>query len=191
MSTAKIEELIIDFSTDSFNPEKNFAVAVEYEKQNQIASAISFYLRTAEYGEGLLVYASLLKMAQCFDAQNDRAHTVTNCLMQAVTVLPYRPEAYFLLSQFHERQQNWQEAYTWACIGLSQDIPNDELDADVGYYGSYVLEFEKAVTGWWLNRAEESKDLFQKLLENKTVNKDYKNAIRNNLAIIWKETKAQ
>jgi hypothetical protein len=47
----KIEELVVGLSHDPFNPDLNFAVAVEYEKQNQTASAVSFYLRTAEYGE--------------------------------------------------------------------------------------------------------------------------------------------
>ena len=45
----KIEDLVIELSKDPFNPVLNFEVAVEYERQNQTASAVSFYLRTAEY----------------------------------------------------------------------------------------------------------------------------------------------
>ena len=60
-----IENLVVQLSTDSFNPELNFKCAVEYEKLNQTASAVSFYLRAAEYGVGShkdITYASLLKI---------------------------------------------------------------------------------------------------------------------------------
>ena len=81
----KIEQLVVELSKDPFNPMLNFDVAVEYEKQNQTASAVSFYLRTAEYGHEshpTLVYASLLKVAHCFDDQNDRQGT--DCPVRAV-----------------------------------------------------------------------------------------------------------
>ena len=76
-----IETLIIDLSKDPFNPELNFAVALEYDNSKQIGSAVSFYLRTAEYGKtshSKLVYASLIKLAKCFEEQNDRLTTVSN-----------------------------------------------------------------------------------------------------------------
>jgi hypothetical protein len=46
-----ITELVKLLSSDSTNPEINFNIALEYEKIGQTASAISFYLRAAEYGE--------------------------------------------------------------------------------------------------------------------------------------------
>jgi len=39
----KIEDLVVELSKDPFNPVLNFDVAVEYEKQNQTASAVTFY----------------------------------------------------------------------------------------------------------------------------------------------------
>jgi hypothetical protein len=178
----KIEDLVVDLSKDPFNPERNFAVAVEYERQNQTASAVSFYLRTAEYGEEShpsFVYASLLKVAHCFDDQNDRVATVTNCLLQAVAYLPYRPEAYFLLSQFYERTAQWQEAYTWARMGLAQGAYAD-LPVDVGYKGSYCLEFEKAVSAWWIGRADESRELLIKLSQM-DIAPEYEQTVKFNL----------
>ena len=38
----KIEQLVADLSKDPFNSSLNFAVAVEYERINQTASAVSF-----------------------------------------------------------------------------------------------------------------------------------------------------
>jgi len=178
----KIEQLVVDLSKDPFNPTLNFDVAVEYEKQNQTASAVSFYLRTAEYGHTYhpsLTYASLLKAAHCFDDQNDRQATVSNCLLQAVAYLPYRPEAYFLLAQFYERSGQWQECYTWAQIGLHQQ-PCGALPVHVGYEGQYVLVFEKAVAAWWIGRKEESLDLLHQL-DAMNIEPGYKNAVKNNL----------
>jgi hypothetical protein len=178
----RIEQLVIELSKDPFNPVLNFDVAVEYEKQNQTASAVSFYLRTAEYGiesHPTLVYASLLKVAHCFDDQNDRQATVTNCLLQAVAYLPYRPEGYFLLAQFHERLGQWQECYTWACIGLHHQL-NSPLPVHVGYEGQYVLQFEKAVSAWWIGRKDESVEIFNKL-DAMYLEPGYRQAVKNNI----------
>ena len=178
----KIEQLVVELSKNPFNPGLNFDVAVEYEKQYQTASAVSFYLRTAEYGHEshpTLVYASLLKAAHCFDDQNDRQATVSNCLLQAVAYLPYRPEGYFLLAQFCERLEQWQECYTWANIGLHNQL-NSPLPVDVGYEGKYVLLFEKAVAAWWIGRKDESLKLLHKL-DGMKLNPEYAKAVKNNL----------
>ena len=183
-----LDELIYALSKDPFNPQLNFEVAVEYEKADQIASAVGFYLRTAEYGkeyDDLYVYTSLMKLAKCFNDQNDRATTVANCLMQAISYDPDRPEAFFLLSQFHERQANWREAYVYARIGQNvakDDLGFSPLPADVGYV-DYGLEFEEAVAGWWLGRKDDSIRIFNELL-TLDISDEYRKAIEANLAII-------
>lgn len=177
-----IEDLIIELSHKPFNPELNFKVAVEYERINQTASAVSFYLRTAEYGYDkapVLAYASLLKLAQCFEDQKDRAWTVSNCLLQAVQYLPYRPEAYFLLSRFYEKTQQWQEAYTWAEMGMRQEQLS-ALPVETGYQGRFCLEFQKALAAYWVGRPEESKRLLIRLSQM-DIPSEYQKAIEENL----------
>ena len=44
-----IDDLIVKFSHDPFNPWLSLRIAVEYERAGQTASSVSFYLRTAEY----------------------------------------------------------------------------------------------------------------------------------------------
>lgn len=178
----KIQKLIIDLSKDPFNPYINFECAIEYNNLNQTASAVSFYLRTAEYGYEThkdITYNSLLKIARCFDDQKDRMWNVTNYILHAIAYNPERPEAYFMMSQFHERKSDWQEAYTWACIGLTK---NDyyKLPSDIGYYGKYCLEFEKAVSAWWIGRKEESLSILN-ILNGMDIEKEYKDAVKNNL----------
>jgi hypothetical protein len=178
-----IEELVIELSKDPFNPTLNFKVAVEYERMHQTASAVSFYLRTAEYGDGILAYNSLLKLARCFEDQNDRVSTVSNCILQAAALLPSRPEAYFMMSQFHERLGNWQECYTWACLGLDLKDPSAPLPADIGYYNRNVLDFEKAVSAWWIGRKDEGRSILTKL---NTVEMPlaYSTSIKSNLELL-------
>lgn len=178
----RIEDLVVELSKDPFNPELNFAVANRYEELNQTASAVSFYLRTAEYSEkenDPLVYASLIKMAHCFHDQNDRNHTVTNCLLQAIAYWPERPEAYFFLSQFHEQAGNWQECYTYAEIGLHL-ADFEPLPIDTGYYGKYCLEFERAVSSFWIGRQDDSIIQFIKLKQY-DLHPTYAKAVEENL----------
>jgi tetratricopeptide (TPR) repeat protein len=178
-----IEELIESASHDMFNPKLNFEIAKKYEELEQTASAVSFYLRAAEYGynsDPLIVYTSLLKMSFCFNDQNGREHTVKNCLLQAIEYLPNRPEAYFLMSRYYERNQKWQECYTFAGIGLSHNSRIEKLPADVEYEGAYCLEFERGVSGWWLGKKKESKEIFERLL-TQDISAIYRSSIEYNL----------
>ena len=178
-----LENLIVELSRDSFNPQLNFNVAVEYHAANQIASAVTFYLRTAEYGKDShpnFAYASLLRLSKCFNEQNDRLHTVSNCILQAIAYLPYRAEAYFWMSRFHEKQGNWQECYTFAEMGLHQTVTDPRIDLE---FNDYCLLFQKAVAGWWVGRPEESKFLFLQL-SKKELSPEYLQAVENNLASI-------
>ena len=176
-----IEELIYDLSKRPFDPVRNFAVAVEYERLNQSASAVSFYLRTAEYGEQFhpqLVYTSLIKLAQCFETQKDRVHTVSNALLQAISYEPKRREAYFFMAQFYERQSQWQECFTYTTLGLAQG-EKEPLPIDVGYK-TYGLLYERAVSAYWIGRKDMSAELFR-YLECLDLAPEYQASVEDNL----------
>ena len=81
-----LSEMVVKLSSDPFNPDLNFNVAKEYLLLNQTASAVSFFLRCAEYGgkSNDLVYSSLCAIARCFNDQKGREYSVTNCLLQAI-----------------------------------------------------------------------------------------------------------
>lgn len=179
----EIDKLIIDLSADPFNPEKNFKAAVEYDRVNQGASAISFYLRTAEYGvksHPEHAYAALLRTSLVFERLKDRQATVFNNVLQALEYLPERPEAYFLLARLYERSNKWQECYTMANLGLTKVADHKPLPAPVEYHAPYCLLFEKAISGWWLGRQEESKNLLLKLEAMDTA-PEYSLAVKHNL----------
>jgi hypothetical protein len=181
-----IEKLVVDASSDPLNPVKNFNIAIEYEKLGQTASAVGFYLRAAEYGykdEPLITYMSLLKISVCIEGQKDRKHTVSNVVLQALAYLPSRPEAYFFLAKFFEKDANWQECYTYATLGLETlKNPLVSLPITIGeYHGWYSLEFEAAISAWWIGRKDESLIRLNALNERSDLSSIYKLAVENNL----------
>ncbi|CAB4174096.1 hypothetical protein UFOVP965_20 [uncultured Caudovirales phage] len=186
VDTSNIEALVVELSVNPFDAKLNYAVANEYLRLNQTASAVSFFLRAAEYAEDDTdtAYASLIKTAKCIENQNDRALTVSNCLLQAIAVCSTRPEAYFLMSQFYERSGNWQECYTWAKMGYNyvgktqNHLPKD---LSLGYYGSYCFLFEIAISSWWIGRAEDSKRMLTELSKTKGMHPIYEKAVERNL----------
>jgi tetratricopeptide (TPR) repeat protein len=188
-----IEQLIESASHDMFNPVINFEIAKKYHEIGQTASATSFYLRCAEYGHDttpLHVYSSLIKIAECLSDQTGRENTVKNCFLQAIQYLPKRPEAYFLLSRYYEQKSSWQEAYTFAQVGLTYVDCSEPLPTKTDYLGEFVLLFEKAVAGWWIGRLEESISLFSDLLEL-DIPDNYRKSIEYNLGKIQPNNDSQ
>lgn len=160
-------DILNKYSLDVENPQHNFDLALEYDKIGHTASAISFYLRAAELSDDPeLSYVALLKMGFCFERQGGRDMTVKGAYQQAITVLPNRPEAYYLLAKVHRKATLYHEAYTALHIALSlYDIDLPALKYNVGYPGYHGLIFEKALSSWWWGKKQESRDLFRKLFE--------------------------
>jgi hypothetical protein len=183
-----VKDLVIDLAANTSDPIKNFALAEEYERLNQHASAAGFFLRAADYGyksHPLLTYTSLLKMSLCWSRQRDRNATVINTLHHAIAFMPGRPEAYFLLARYYERNKEWQKCFTFGELGLQFAMAtyHNPLPGWVEYPGSYGLLFEKAVAGWWIGRKEESRVLFQHLLDEYEMSPEYVYGCLNNLKL--------
>lgn len=192
MGTLTIEQTVTDLATDPHDPRKNFNAGLAYDAIGQTASAVSFFLRAAEYGYSqysnetdLIVYTSLIKTSHCFAKQGEREHTVENSLRQAIAYLPARPEAYFFMAQRCERKQDYHMAYLWASIGrtFAEEAMLNPLPADIGYL-LYGLDFEKAVASWWVGRKDEGEILFNNLLETYEMQPEYVNSCISNLKMI-------
>lgn len=181
-----INKLIYDYIEDPEDYNKNYNLGGYYESIGQTASAVSYYLRAAERSKNnIFQYECLLRSAICFEKQGCRNFTVKGLLLHALSIMPKRPEAYYLLSRFYEKENkdgSWQECYTIASIGNSvADLNSEALNTDVGYSGSYVLLFQKAVSSWWCGLCKESRDLFKELLTSYNMNEEFKTAVINNL----------
>lgn len=168
------------------DPRVNFLIGYEYDNRGQVAAALSFYLRTAETTDNKdLQYECLLRNFINLNKQHGRESSATGQLYHAMSILPTRPEAYFLLSSFYEGKKKWQEAYTTACIGL-QFIKHEykPLITDVGYPGEYVMYFQKAVAGWWIGRCDEARLLLRWIMDNYEMTETFAALSRKNLTQI-------
>lgn len=187
---SELEQLTLlfeEYVDSSDNPDINFDIALEYERLGQRASAITFFLRAAEYGYESapnIVYVSLLRVGLNLEALTNRDFAVSNSYLHALAYQPNRPEAYFLLSRHYEHTKAWQESYTLAIMGqqYSQFRPEPTL-ADVEYRGLYCLIFQQAVAAWWVGRKDEAKSLFQNLLEHHEMESKYVESCKSNLQL--------
>jgi FkbM family methyltransferase len=165
MDNYSLTDLLYKFIDDSEDPISNFNLAVHYHSIGQTASALSYYLRTAERSdEKIMQYQCLLSAANCFKSQGTRNFTVKSLLQNALTTCPERPEAYYLLGNFYLIEQNHHEAYLLFSIGEGICNDNQEpLDIDVEYPGFYSLIMGKAEAAYPCGLCEESRKLFFKL----------------------------
>lgn len=187
INTTRLKELLIEYVKTPNDIEFNWQLAREYEKFGQYASAISFYIRTAERTkEDLLKFECLVRAAMCFSLQGTRSFTVKGMLQHAVTILPKRPEGYYFLSKFYELEDKdgkWLDSYTTASLGLSLAEHENvtPFRTDLGYPGKYALLFQKARTAWFCGLCIDSKDMFLDLYSNYEMNDKFKHTVYENL----------
>ena len=170
---------------DTENPEHNFNLGVWYENQGHTAPALSYFLRSAERAadsDSTLAYESLIRGSYCYFKQGTRDGSGRGMLWQAQMLLPNRPEAYFLLARYAAKQEWWQDCYTNCELGLLHcDFDLLPLKTDVEYPGKYGFLFQKAISGWWWGKVEESRLLLVEILNNYETSESDKETIINNL----------
>jgi hypothetical protein len=181
-----LNNLLVNYINDPSNPENNFSLAQYYHAIGQTASAVSYYIRTAERAhDDLLKYECLLLAAKCFEAQGTRAFSVKGMLMHAVSLLPKRPEAYYAMSKFYEFEKadgNWFRCYMMASIGLEvSDFNAQSLRTNIDFPGKYALLFQKGLSAWWCGLCEDSRNIFKDLLEHYDLDDNHRRVILLNL----------
>lgn len=181
-----LDSLLVDFINNPADCQNNFKLALYYHGIGQCATAVSYYIRTAERTDNkLLQYECLVRASMCFESQGTRRFSVKGMLQHAVALLPNRPEAYFLLSRLHSNESgdgNWFDSYTMASIGLA--VTTDDVEpllTKVDYPGRYALQFQQAHAAWWCGLCDESRNLFIELYNNPQVDPVFKQSIKQNL----------
>ena len=182
---------LLNYINNTESSVANFALGQEYESLGQTGAAISFYLRTTERSTtDVEQYEALIRCALCFERQQTRDRTEKVLLQKAISLLPRRPEAYFLLSRLHEFNKEWQDSYTMACIGLNScDFDLLPLITDVQYPGMYALLFQKGVASWWVGLCEEARVIMHDLKYSYVMNELFSSAVDRNIGSIgWPNT---
>ena len=179
VTPAKLEKFIMNPFCGSCNLE----LGEHYYDNGHYASAMSFYLRAAEFSKNdEYVYESLLLVARALAKLTRRGTTEKGLWLNAVTFAPERPEAYLFLSEWAEARQQYHEAYSYAVMGLKNAANAKEVSSNLGYEGAYQLQFQKAVTAWWIGRSQESRDEFIKLVnQGPTLSERYQKMVQSNI----------
>lgn len=155
-----IQQLLNEHVLDPKNTEKLFKLAKEYDRLEQGAMSVSLYLKTADLSESpLMQYKCMLGLALSYERQGNRRYTVEGALLDAVSILPERPEAYYLLSKFYAEGQAWKQSYFFAHTGLTVCSEEKFEDIGVGYRGIKSLEVKKAVAKWQITGQQDGKKL--------------------------------
>lgn len=185
-----LNELInhyINHPDDEYN---KFWLGLAYEKIGHASSAMGYYLSCAENSkDDILVYESLLRLALGYEMIGGRSAHLKNALQLAVSVLPNRPEGYWLMTQHYytanetQNEDKWAQMYVWACMGknIAKKFDEPSLLSDVKYDGDYIMDFQKNVAAWWMGKFSEATDGFKKLKNIPGINNHYKNLIEQNL----------
>lgn len=178
-----LQNLLNNFIQNPESPENNFYLGTYYDNIGQSASAVSYYLRTAERSQfELIKYQCVLRAGLCFNQQGCRNTTVKGLFQHALAIAPTRPEGYFLLSRFYENEKNYHDSYLIASIGEKVAEKNPEqLILNLEYPGFYGILFEKAVSSWWVGLCNESREIFEDLYENYELDEIHRQAVENNL----------
>jgi len=181
-----LDNLLLTYINNPVDPEINWKLALYYHDIGQTASAVSFYIRAAERATDTLVqYECLIRASMCFASQGTRGLSVRGLLQRAISVLPSRPEAYFLLSRYYEKENaadSWFNSYMISCIG-DQHAYKDlvPLRTEIDYPGSYGCLFQKAISSWWCGLCGESRELFKELITKHPLNESFRNSVIFNL----------
>lgn len=178
-----LQQAIEAFAHDPRDADANYKLALMYDAVGQSAGAVSFYLRAAERTtDPVLSYECLLRLAKCFEGQGSRNFTTRGLIQHAISLLPNRPEAYFILSRHYEYINEWRDSYMVACIGLSvadNDLP--PLRNPVYYPGKYGLLFQKGVASWWVGLTNQAREIMKELKEKYKMDEIHTRAVDNNL----------
>ena len=171
------------FINEPYNADAAFDLAEHYFLNGHYASAMSFYLRTAEYSQNTdKTYEALLMVANSLATLKRRPVTELSLWLNALNFEPGRPEAYLFLSEYYEKQKNYHQMYSYAIMGLRNHIYAKPITPNVGYEGGYQLGFQRAVAAWWIGRGKEAREIFLELVANANILSDkYKKLVQANI----------
>lgn len=170
--TLLVSNVFNDFALNSEDQYNNFNLGSLFFTQGHYASALSFFLRCAEYGstsnEGAdndLIYESLILVSKCLGSLGRRKESEKTALLNAIAYMPQRFEAYFYMSCFYEQTKDYFNCYTYAKIAesLYSDLVSTRTLAKVD---EYKVTFQVGYSCWWVGRFKECRQIMFGLAEN-------------------------
>ena len=176
---------LLNYINNPFNSENAFTLAEWYYREGQTAAALNFYLRVTEIDDNKeLTYESLLKAGLCLKQQGNRLYSTKSFFLHAISLFPNKEEGHFLLAEIYKDNNEWQECYTQASIGLqSEEV--FKLRTNIGYPGKWSLEITAGIAMWYMSRNEECIETLLKLYKRNDITKNWKDKIKDFITYIW------
>ena len=155
------------FVSNPLDPRNNFELGIFYYADGHYASAMSFFLRSAELGEICetkdknLIYASLIYVAECLVKMGRRKTSLKTALLNAVAFDPKRCEAYYMLSQWSEVEKDYHSCLAMANLALEMNaIQKTNGITELLGIKDYKIKYQIAFSLWWVGRFNESRNAF-------------------------------
>lgn len=170
VSTLRLKSKIIDYCANTSDHIAMFDLAREYEFLGQTATAVSFYLRSAEFtSDDVLSYECLLRIGLCFEQQKNRDYSVVGRYYHAAALCPTRPEAYYCLANHNFSKNNWVDALMFINLCIKMCESTDIILATFrNTWSIFEFKYLRAVCLYEMGNIVESKTQFDDLQRENT-----------------------
>ena len=177
-----VKEYLKNYIQNPNSPIFNFEVGMAYYREKHYSSAITYLHRAAELSnDPMMEYKCMVLCCNALFHRGERPHQVKGFALHAISILPERPEAWFVYSRTLEIQSEWQECYASACTSLKLCDFNQKTFEGSEYPGKYVLFFEKAISAWNIGRLKETIDTLLYIKKTYLMTDFYQALVDNNL----------
>lgn len=161
-----LKDKLIQFVNNPYNLEVNLDLGYFYEQKNQLASAISHYLRGAEYGldnvntnRDKFIAECLLRAAICMDKLGGRNHSTKSLILHTIAHIPTLPQSYLQMSKIYETTSEWNECNAQCSLGIHFIDSYQQLKYD-GRSKDEVLNellYQKAISNYYTGKTNKAR----------------------------------
>jgi len=135
------------------------------------------YIKAADLTDDkILQYKCMILAGECYRRQGNRMFTVLGMFQDAVNTIPNRPEGHYFLASYYEQRSQWKECLMHAQLGLGLSVNGVAEDDpyDIGYPGKDWFYVQEAISHWFLDGVQSSRERFFELAFWKDVKEEVK-----------------
>ena len=187
MSTEKPEYNIldegplIDFIKDPHDGTAAFNLAELYYNEGHLASAMVYYLKSAEWNSSeYQKYESAYMVAMCIAKLGRRDQTEESLWFNLINFWPERPEGYLALSRYYEWRNNPVLGYSYAKMAFDRRASETTITPNSTITPGLSIKFQYYKLLWEVGKFDESNEALRNMYKTEA-NSLYKQFIKEAL----------